>query len=302
MLGLSANVIGDSYISYSRYKANGIDVLENASVEDWLLNIMNCKYLVTDSFHGACFAIIFHKPFTLIVNKYRGRTRIDTLKALFNIEDRIIEEEDEVTRDSLVSEIDYVEIDKVLAIEREKSWSWLVNALGLDQVSIGREGLTFQEMLDDGEFIQTERIVDLLLRNGNSDDDKVAFNICKEKVVKIPKLAGKLASMYKDGIGTEPDEAEFMRYLRIAADNGSEWATIELVGVLMRGTPSDREEAFRTCSGKVGRMPRLAGKMAIMYRDGIGTDPDEAEFIRYLRIAADNGSEWAKRVLHSSLS
>ncbi len=41
------------------------------SVEDWLNAIISCKCLITDSFHGACFAIIFNKPFICIRNEDR---------------------------------------------------------------------------------------------------------------------------------------------------------------------------------------------------------------------------------------
>ena len=34
--------------------------LAKESVEDWLYNIKNCKFFITDSFHGAWFAIILN--------------------------------------------------------------------------------------------------------------------------------------------------------------------------------------------------------------------------------------------------
>ena len=51
----------------------------NVNVQDWLNAIKTCDFMVTDSFHGMCFAIIFNKPFVCIVNKDRGAARFSSL-------------------------------------------------------------------------------------------------------------------------------------------------------------------------------------------------------------------------------
>lgn len=51
----------------------------NVNVQDWLNAIKTCEYMITDSFHGMCFAIIFNKPFICIVNKDRGAARFSSL-------------------------------------------------------------------------------------------------------------------------------------------------------------------------------------------------------------------------------
>lgn len=66
------------------------------NVEDWLKSIKNCKLLITDSFHGVCFALIFGKPFVCIRNKNRGNTRFDSLVTMFCIEKNFIYSVDEV--------------------------------------------------------------------------------------------------------------------------------------------------------------------------------------------------------------
>lgn len=42
------------------------------TVYDWLYQFQNAEYVVTDSFHGACFAIIYNKPFVAYRNTRRG--------------------------------------------------------------------------------------------------------------------------------------------------------------------------------------------------------------------------------------
>ena len=46
--------------------------------------------VITDSFHGCVFAILFNKPFWVIANEDRGRERFDSLLKMFDLQDRII--------------------------------------------------------------------------------------------------------------------------------------------------------------------------------------------------------------------
>lgn len=66
------------------------DTENPVKVEDWINAIKSCKLLITDSFHGTCFAIIFNKPFICLTNKSRGIARFDTLRAITGIENNFI--------------------------------------------------------------------------------------------------------------------------------------------------------------------------------------------------------------------
>ncbi len=61
------------------------------SVESWLAAFRDAKYIITDSFHGCIFAILFNKPFICLYNKWRGNARFDSLVSLFNIDNIIYE-------------------------------------------------------------------------------------------------------------------------------------------------------------------------------------------------------------------
>jgi len=50
---------------------------------------MDAQFVVTDSFHGTVFSILFNKPFIAIANKERGLTRFTSLLKLFHLEDRL---------------------------------------------------------------------------------------------------------------------------------------------------------------------------------------------------------------------
>ena len=60
------------------------------SVEDWISAFMEAEMVVTDSFHGCVFSIIFNKPFWVIGNKSRGMARFNTLLSQYGLQDRLI--------------------------------------------------------------------------------------------------------------------------------------------------------------------------------------------------------------------
>lgn len=60
-------------------------------VEQWLKSFDDAKMVVTDSFHGVVFSIIFNKPFWVVFNNSRGAARFTSLLKQFNLEHRIVD-------------------------------------------------------------------------------------------------------------------------------------------------------------------------------------------------------------------
>ena len=73
------------------YKINKFEFDKKDNIESFLFGINKCQAVITDSFHGTIFSIIFNKPFITIENKYRGKGRFDSLKEVFNLDNRIID-------------------------------------------------------------------------------------------------------------------------------------------------------------------------------------------------------------------
>lgn len=59
-------------------------------VESWLSAFDEAEMVVTDSFHGTVFSIIFNKPFWVIGNEGRGMARFETLLSMYGLEDRMV--------------------------------------------------------------------------------------------------------------------------------------------------------------------------------------------------------------------
>lgn len=98
-------------------------------VETWVKSFHDAEFVVTDSFHGCVFSIIFNKPFLAIGNKDRGLARFDSLLKLLNLENRLITGSNQITPELLRSNIDWSAVNSILEKEKEKSLSFIVKHL-----------------------------------------------------------------------------------------------------------------------------------------------------------------------------
>lgn len=106
-----------------------IDAYRYPSVEAWLKSFYDADFIVTDSFHGTVFSILFNKPFISISNKNRGAARFTSLLQVFGLEDRLITDSKQVDERMLYGQIDYEKVNKRLEELRHLSTSFIVKAL-----------------------------------------------------------------------------------------------------------------------------------------------------------------------------
>lgn len=100
------------------------------SLSEWLYHFKNSDFVVTDSFHGTVFSIIFNKQFIAIGNKTRGTARFESLLKIFGLESRLVKEDQVDDVDNILLQvINYTEVNKVLEQERSKSLNFLLNSL-----------------------------------------------------------------------------------------------------------------------------------------------------------------------------
>lgn len=59
-------------------------------IEEWIKCFRDAKFVVTDSFHGCVFSIIFRKPFVAMANTNRGVSRFRSLLSLLELEDHLL--------------------------------------------------------------------------------------------------------------------------------------------------------------------------------------------------------------------
>lgn len=109
----------------SKYLKKHINDFIFPGVDKWLEAFQRAKYVVTDSFHGCVFSIIFRKDFAVIMNEKRGNARFSSLLRLFNLENRLINN----NIDIILQPIDWNSVNERLSELRKISLSFLKNQL-----------------------------------------------------------------------------------------------------------------------------------------------------------------------------
>jgi hypothetical protein len=74
-----------------KYKNYQVEMEEKNSIKKFIYGISHSKAVITNSYHGTVFSIIFNKPFISFIFKNSPKERLYTLKQIFNLENRIIE-------------------------------------------------------------------------------------------------------------------------------------------------------------------------------------------------------------------
>lgn len=97
------------------------------SISKWLSALAEADFIVTDSFHGCVFSILFRKRFVAVGNQRRGLSRFLTLLHTFGLEYRLVlsYEEFEQKREALMMAPDYENVHSRLAERREECLQWL---------------------------------------------------------------------------------------------------------------------------------------------------------------------------------
>ena len=99
------------------------------SVNGWVKSFHDADYIVTDSFHGCVFSIIFKKPFLAIANEDRGLSRFKSLLKIFNLEKRLVFNLNDVTTEIISEHIDWFSVESILEKQKKSSITFLKKAL-----------------------------------------------------------------------------------------------------------------------------------------------------------------------------
>ena len=104
------------------------NIISTDSVSIWLSMVRDADYIVTDSFHGTVFSILYHKKFIVIQNERRGGARIKNLLGKMNLR-KALASYSEISYNSFNYSIDWDEVDTKLDKLREESISFLRSSL-----------------------------------------------------------------------------------------------------------------------------------------------------------------------------
>lgn len=122
---LKLNVIKISSIQNPLFEKE-INSKSDTSPEEFLNLFINADYVVTNSFHGLCFSLIFNKEFMSILHTNRSKRQEDLLKKV-GLADRIYKGKKSV--EAIVSnKINYKNTNEIIEKERNKAIKFIEKA------------------------------------------------------------------------------------------------------------------------------------------------------------------------------
>lgn len=103
------------------------DINASLSIKEWLAIFRDAKYVITDSYHGTLFSIIFRKDFLTIGNGERGLSRFNSILSTLHLDERLMNGSSLYSYN--ISNIDWKNVETLLLVEKQKSYKFLNSSL-----------------------------------------------------------------------------------------------------------------------------------------------------------------------------
>lgn len=134
---LNLKIVGMPFVhlKYENCDENFFDYgLYDAGPAEFISLIENAAMVITDSFHGSVFSIIYHKKFWALkrhkdTEKENMNSRLYTLFGNLGLEERLLDDDQQLTKNELLKDIDYEVVDAKLDVLRKDSMDFLEHTL-----------------------------------------------------------------------------------------------------------------------------------------------------------------------------
>lgn len=121
---IGVNLVKNQYDRDKGICSKMLRVPVRVSVQEWLRRIIDSKFVLTNSFHGTVFSILFHRPFATVLIKGEMsclNERAASLLSLLGLESRMLfNDEPEKLKKVIGEEVDWRRVDERLNSERDK--------------------------------------------------------------------------------------------------------------------------------------------------------------------------------------
>lgn len=112
------------------YPTKNLRYLYPPSVKEWIKRIGGAGFVLTDSFHGAVFSLLYQRQFAVIRNHNGRDQRFEDLLADIGLKNRLFDSVEQMSRDKSWKEIiDYSKVIPIIEKHRSLSWDYLRHAL-----------------------------------------------------------------------------------------------------------------------------------------------------------------------------
>ena len=106
---------------------------KNTTTEEWLAYIRNSKLLITNSFHGVCFSVIFNNDFICVAEKNKAYSRFTTILDKLGLSFRARPSEEIIASGEYsFNKIDYNLVNPIVEQEKKHALLWLKSAMERD--------------------------------------------------------------------------------------------------------------------------------------------------------------------------
>ena len=122
--GLKIIRVGGNAIKRIKNKGSMIDYACDLSPIEWLSLVHNARYIVTNSFHGTAFSIIYNKDFYVEFSSHTN-SRLKQIVELAGLDARVLKDSVEI----IPSNIDFVKVEENMRSIKKTSAEYLKNAL-----------------------------------------------------------------------------------------------------------------------------------------------------------------------------
>lgn len=103
-------------------------VLQSLSPDEFIAMFQGASYVVSTSFHGIVFSILFHKLFYCIGHSF-GKSRFLSLLDLFGLQDRLVDVSSSSQKELEFTRIDWNFVDEILSQKRKEAILFIESAL-----------------------------------------------------------------------------------------------------------------------------------------------------------------------------
>lgn len=132
-MALPMRCIADELGCYPRPNSGDKQILD-AGPKEFVGYIRDAEMILTNSFHGMVFSMLFQKPFWVFKRDKDGEKasmngRVNDFLKDFGLEDRLLADGEMPSAEKLRRPIDYERVNRILEEKRSFSLNWLKNAL-----------------------------------------------------------------------------------------------------------------------------------------------------------------------------
>ena len=175
--------VAQRYINDARREIGMERTMMNVEIADWLKYFKHASYVITDSFHGFCYSIIFERNMSVFPNKLRGLSRFESISKLAGLEDRLFYSKEEmIQKEPWLTPVDYDQVHEKMQPEIEFSRKWLKDALKMEKCPPSKKELELWNLLE-----AREKLNKLDQENKKLQEQIAAMNGSQKQEIAVPK-------------------------------------------------------------------------------------------------------------------